>query len=65
MSPSQGQMGNCRHILRECESARGMGNEESYLGGGAACAGRHPVRRVRALKWAFGVGGAGHGYDSL
>ena len=34
MSPSQGQVGKCRSILRECESVRGMGNEQSYLGGG-------------------------------
>lgn len=34
MSPSQGQVGKCRSILRECESLRGMGNEQSYLGGG-------------------------------
>ena len=59
MSPSQGQMGKCRNILRECESVRGMGNEQSYLGGGDS------LCRTPSREESQGTGGGPWGWAEL
>lgn len=45
-----GASGKVQKRSEECESVRGMGNEQSYLGGGDSSAGRRPARRVRTLE---------------